>query len=159
MTAGHLRCALQDARVHCAVLKERTTTHPHPPPTPAPPQQGPSWYGGQASPARKSADQPPGDTVTHRSPLSQDPTACLQHPTTTTRVPTHTPLTGRTPVKGQQGCTSGQQQPAHRTGQCSTLELHPTHIAQTPELGPRLGAGMALDHPAMLGGQCSLERR
>lgn len=36
MTVRHLRCALQDARVHCAVLKERTTTHPHPPPTPDP---------------------------------------------------------------------------------------------------------------------------
>lgn len=55
------------------------------------------------------------------SPLSQDPTACLRRTPTTTRVPTH-------PTEEVSGCTNGRSAPAHRTGQCSTLELHPTHI-------------------------------
>lgn len=103
---------------------QRTNDHPPTPTTntPTPKRHELVWRASRPR-TQERKPNPPKRT----GPLPQDPTACLRRTTTTTRVPTHTPLKGPTPAKGVSGCTNGRTAPAPRTGQCSTLELHPTH--------------------------------
>src|SRR4051812_8423159 len=122
---------LQDARVHCAVLKQRTvtpippTTRPHRPPGPCDPDQTTSDVTGIGA-LHETTTHPrphPADGGRRAGPFPQDPTACLPPATPGHHVP-HPP---RTPGVRIMKRYLRRQQATGRTGQRSTLELHPDH--------------------------------
>lgn len=132
---------------------ERPPTHTH--------HQHPTPEGVQlvwrASEPRTQDSQPdPGNPGQVRSLRTQQ--RAYEQPTCTTRVPTHTPLKGRTPVTGYRAVLA-----ASSSRRIELVSVPPSsstpHTRTTPQMGSRPGVGVALDHPNTWGGQCSLERR
>src|SRR4051794_11473320 len=121
------------------------STNNQPPPQAAAPDPTPPQGGRrcttQDSPGTKKAPATPGGFPPGpRSPLPQDPTACLRTPPAPDLRSTPT-----TPTREATAVPAGRPRPDIRTGQRSTLEHHPTHSAGTPHRGtdPRRGRGCA----------------
>jgi hypothetical protein len=101
-----------DARVHCAVLNVRAVT-PHPPPP------DPGNPGGTTSMRhhRRNTPTPPARSG-HGRPVPSGPNS----------VPTTSPSNHHVPHPPRRaGRTSSDHEVTSRTGQRSTLELHPEH--------------------------------
>jgi hypothetical protein len=109
-----------------------------PPPRPRrthPPRRTDGGTRNRTAPTRCDHPDSPGD-----GPLPQDPTACLRtgspHPPRSTR--------------HRSDAVLGAAAAAGRTGQRSTLELHPGHGAGIRRPDDRHGPGVALDHQTSL---------
>ena len=124
---------LQDARVHCAVLKERKMTTHQPPPAPPHGER----YDNQAISHQKQ-----------RSPVPSGPNSV---PTT----PRPHPIPFHAPNRRPYWAPGVSRRP-------NWSAFHPRAPPQTPETlrtESLPGLGVALDHHNQCGGQCSLERR
>ena len=130
---GYPDTCLLDARVHCAVLKVRKTTHPNATTRPRITLTGTTErYDGQAGLPKKKHPPPPHTARRLRAvgggPFPQDPTACLRpdlltHPRSR---PSPRPAPREGPAMDQRAVLAADDHP-NRTGQRSTLELRHQH--------------------------------
>src|SRR4051812_22242366 len=139
---------LQDARVHCAVLKQRTvtpippTTRPHHRPGPCDPDQTTSDVTGIGALHETTNPPPPPPQRAEHSgrPVPSGPNS----------VPTaRPPPPPRSPPRKRGGTCGGSRPPAE------LVSVPPSSSTPTtrrhPELGAGHGPGMALDHSSAPG--------